>query len=65
MPLVVASVQRTSTTKGFRFPFAMAILLNLVTFVKNLLFNSVILVVLATVFTVARCAGPLATHQVT
>ena len=37
-----------------RFHFGNAILLNLVSFVKNLLFNSVLLV---TVFTVARCAG--------
>ena len=41
-----------------RFPLGNAILLNLVSFVMNLSFHSV----LVTVFTVARCSGPLATH---
>ena len=41
-----------------RFPLGNAILLNLVSFVMNLSFHSVIV----TVFTVARCAGPLASH---
>ena len=41
-----------------RFPLGNALLLNLVSFVMNLSFHSV----LVTVFTVARRAGPLATH---